>query len=164
MRLAIACINEWPRAEGSYAGNTATAAVLAGAGLEGCVATGRPHAFDARATPLPGGPEQGGRRLVLATGTPPPAFAHADPPNLDEIVNARPGMGRQDLPAWVDDVLRRKEAQADGLVAQVSDASREDRRAQYGARRSPFSHQWHQTCGRLRSSGTGLQGRVQLER
>ena len=115
------------RAGDSYAGNTATASVLAGAGLEGCVATGRPHAFNARATPLPGGLEQGGGRLVLATGTPPPAFVRADPPELDEIAKARPGMERQDLPAWVDDVLRRKEALAEQLAAHLSDAPDEER-------------------------------------
>ena len=115
------------RAEYSYAGNTGAASILACAGLEGSVAAGRPHPVDTRGTPLPGGPEQAGGRLVLAAGAPPPPFARAHPPDLDEIVNARAGMERRDLPAWIDDVLRRKEAQAEELAAHVSDAPDERR-------------------------------------
>ena len=36
-------------------------------------------------------------------------------------------MERQDLPAWVGDVLRRKEAQAEELAAHISDAPDEER-------------------------------------
>ncbi len=36
-------------------------------------------------------------------------------------------MERQDLPAWVDDVLRRKEARAEQLAAHLSDAPDEER-------------------------------------
>jgi hypothetical protein len=104
------------------ASDTVAATFLAGAGVEGHVAVGGRHALDARRTPLSGGPEPGGGRPVLAAGALPPAFIRTCPADLDEIANARPGMERQDIPAWVDDVLRRKEAQAEELAAHVSDA------------------------------------------
>ena len=64
-------------------------------------------------------------------------------------------MERQDLPAWVDDVLRRKEARAEELAAHLSDAPDEERarRLRWRDRDAELTRTLHQQRALREASG-----------